>query len=139
MADKRIFVDTHGFYVWADSDDPAHRKAEVILRRSGRKFLTTEWIVVETVNLFVVRRKPHWADNLLDVLMGTDAVRVVPASTEQFQAARRLWRQYRDHGFPMTDCTSFAVMREMGVEDALTGDRHFRVMGFNPMLADRCR
>jgi predicted nucleic acid-binding protein len=136
MAGKRIFVDTHGFYVWADAADAAHGRAVAIVRESGRRFLTSEWVLVETVNLFVARRKPHWGERLFDFLRGTDAIGVVPASTEQFQAAGRLWHQYRDHPFPMTDCTSFAVMREAGIEDALTGDRHFRIMGFQPLLAD---
>ncbi len=29
-----------------------------------------------------------------------------------------------------TDCTSFAVMRELRLRDALTTDRHFTQMGF---------
>lgn len=38
--------------------------------------------------------------------------------------------------FSALDCTSFVVMREFGLTDVLTSDRHFRVMGFNPLLAD---
>ncbi|HMM42210.1 MAG TPA: hypothetical protein PKA95_09940 [Thermomicrobiales bacterium] len=34
----------------------------------------------------------------------------------------------------MTDCTSFAVMTERGLLDALTVDDHFRQAGFNPLM-----
>ncbi|MDD5260469.1 MAG: PIN domain-containing protein [Methylacidiphilales bacterium] len=136
MESRRIFVDTHGFYVWADTADPMHERAASLLRPIQRRFITTEWILIETVNLFVARRKAHWAAELLDFVAHTSALQIVPAASEQFQSACRLWEAYRDHAFPLTDCTSFVVMREFRLKDALTADGHFRVMGFNPMLAD---
>jgi predicted nucleic acid-binding protein len=43
---------------------------------------------------------------------------------------------YAEHALPFTACTSFVVMREYGLTDALTRDRPFRMMGFRPLLAD---
>ncbi len=136
MGNRRIFVDTHGFYVWADADDPLHERAVAYLNPLRRKFLTTDWILVETVNLFVARRKAHWVERLLDFAGGSAALHVVAAASGQFEAACRLWKSYADHAFPLTDCTSFVTMREHRLEDALTADRHFRAMGFDPLLAD---
>jgi predicted nucleic acid-binding protein len=34
---------------------------------------------------------------------------------------------------PLTDCTSFVVMKELRLKDALTTDRHFRQMGFHTL------
>jgi hypothetical protein len=48
----------------------------------------------------------------------------------RFDAARQLFFKYRDKKFSFTDCTSFAVMREIRLTQALTTDRHFRQMGY---------
>jgi uncharacterized protein len=34
----------------------------------------------------------------------------------------------------VTDCISFSLMRDHGITDALTADRHFEQAGFNPLL-----
>lgn len=136
MGGKPILVDTHGFYVWSDAESARHDYARKLVLRRDRRFVTTAWIVVETVNLFVARRQAHRVGPLLDFLDTTSAVQVLPASPEQFAEAKVLWRRFREHAFPLTDCTSFVVMRELGLKDALTADRHFRAMGFNPLLAD---
>ena len=136
MDRKPVFVDTHGFYVWSDSGHARHQQARELVFRRDRRFVTTAWIVVETVNLFVARKQAHWVEPLLDFLRATEALRVLEATAEQFQHAQLLWRKYRDHAFPLTDCISFVVMREQGLRDALTADRHFRTMGFNPLLVD---
>ena len=47
-----------------------------------------------------------------------------------------LFRKYHDQTFSFTDCTSFAVMRERSLTDAITRDQHFRIAGFN-LLPDR--
>jgi predicted nucleic acid-binding protein len=135
MATKPVFVGTHGFFVRADAARDKHACAASLLVHRDRRFVTTEWVVVETGNLFVVRRKPHWAEALFGMLSTTRAVQVIPAPSEHLSEAESLWMKFRDHAFPFTDCTSFVVMRELGLVDALTADRHFLAMGFNPMLA----
>ena len=38
--------------------------------------------------------------------------------------------RYADKDFSFTDCTSFAVMRELRLQKALTLDHHFAQMSF---------
>jgi predicted nucleic acid-binding protein len=44
--------------------------------------------------------------------------------------ARELFFRYRDKEFSFTDCTSFVVMRQLRIREALTTDRHFVQAGF---------
>ena len=41
-------------------------------------------------------------------------------------ANRRFWS--------FTDCVSFSLMHELGLQDCLTTDHHFRQAGFKPLL-----
>jgi len=46
-----------------------------------------------------------------------------------------LYHQRPDKQWSLTDCISFVVMRDRGMSEALTGDRHFEQAGFRPLLA----
>ena len=46
------------------------------------------------------------------------------------ELARSIFVRYRDKDFSFTDCTSFAVMRQLRLTEVLTLDDHFSQMGF---------
>lgn len=45
------------------------------------------------------------------------------------EKARKAFFRFRDKSYSFTDCTSFVVMQELRLKEALTTDRHFRQMG----------
>ena len=47
-------------------------------------------------------------------------------------AAWQIFLDYEDQDFSFTDCSSFALMRLMGIQDAFAFDAHFLAMSFNP-------
>ena len=136
MAKAAVFIDTNGFYSWLSSDDARHRKAVRFFTSTERPLVTTDWIIGETCNLFVARRVPRLARILFEALERSVSIHQTSIGADRFDRARDLFLKYEEHAFPLTDCTSFVVMRELGLKDALTADRHFRTMGFNPLLAD---
>ena len=48
--------------------------------------------------------------------------------------AWEIFARYDDKDFSFTDCTSFAVMRQLGITTALTFDDHFEQFGFTRVL-----
>jgi predicted nucleic acid-binding protein len=136
MASQVKFLDTHGFFAWLNSEDPQHARVVKLFTTGDGPYLTTDWIVGETCNLLVARRRPHLVRRLFQALDKSCVIDRIAIDESRFQAARALFERFEKHAFPLTDCTSFVVMREFRLKDALTADRHFRIMGFNPILAD---
>ncbi len=123
-----LFVDTWGWLALADAKDPAHARADET-RRAGRSLITTDYVLDETFTRLFARCGFALARRFRDALMEAAALsqltleRITP---ERFDAAYRMRVRYR--GKPdvsFTDFTSFVVMRELGIRDALTGDAHF--------------
>lgn len=61
-------------------------------------------------------------------------VEIVPVSEDLFQRGLRFYEERQDKGWTLTDCTSFVVMRDANITDALTGDHHFEQAGFRVLL-----
>jgi predicted nucleic acid-binding protein len=63
-------------------------------------------------------------------------VELVPLGDELLTGGVELYRDRPDKYWSLTDCISFVVMTELGVTDALTGDRHFKQAGFSLLLPE---
>ena len=53
---------------------------------------------------------------------------------DQFDRARAFFVKHADHDYSFTDCTSFEVMGERGIREALSKDAHFGEAGFRSLL-----
>ena len=67
---------------------------------------------------------------------GSQRLRWERIDGDRFERGRELFFQYRDKEFSFTNCTSFVVMRELRMTDALTTDAHFRQAGFHSIPDD---
>jgi len=137
MASREIFVDTSGLYALVDRKDahhPAARAAVERLLRSGRRLLATDYVVVETVNLANARSGSGVAIRVLDLLEQSAGIRIEWIGAERFDMTKTFFRKHADHAYSFTDCTSFVVMRELKLSQALTSDRHFTQAGFEALL-----
>ena len=59
---------------------------------------------------------------------------VVEIDAERLSQALDLFASRPDKDWGLVDCASFVVMRERGLADALTADRHFEQAGFRALL-----
>jgi predicted nucleic acid-binding protein len=56
--------------------------------------------------------------------------RIFPISPQLFREARKMYERHSDKAWSLTDCSSFLLMRELGIQNALTFDHHFEQAGF---------
>jgi predicted nucleic acid-binding protein len=131
---KAIFVDTAGWLACADSADPDHLRscaARDAALEGGQTLITTDFVVDETLTLIRFRLGLRAADSWWQQIDRSSRLRWERVDADRFEKAHHLFFRYRDKDFSFTDCTSFAIMREIRVTNALTTDRHFRQMGFH--------
>jgi predicted nucleic acid-binding protein len=135
---REVLFDTSGFFALMDRSDPTHLKASkwVSAQRGRVRPLTTEWIVGETCNLLVDRKRPHLVSRFLDYIERSEALLVINPDEMLVASAREFIRRQAEHGYSFVDCLSFCLMRERTVRDALTTDGHFRQAGFSALLVD---
>lgn len=130
---KALFVDTAGWMACADAADPAHdaaRAARDTALEAGRFLVTTDYVVDETLTLVRMRLGIGAAENWWAQVEGSPRVRHEAIDALRAEKARAVMFRHRDKDYSFTDCTSFVVMRDLRLKDALTTDRHFRQMGF---------
>jgi predicted nucleic acid-binding protein len=135
---KRVFVDTAGWIACADAADPAHADAAAArdaILAAGGLLVTTDYVVDETLTLLRYRLSLDAAERWWRQVEGSTRVRWESLSPERLERARALFFRYSDKSFSFTDCTSFVIMREMRLTQALTTDRHFRQMKFDVVPA----
>jgi predicted nucleic acid-binding protein len=134
---KTVFIDTSFIIALHNLSDPYHGKAKdllTILENTQRPQLTTTAVLLELGDGFA--RKSRWdliasffADAFVDPMLEIQPVDVpLVARAKDFRNSRP------DKDWGLTDCVSFVVMAERGLEEALTADRHFQQAGFRALL-----
>ncbi|WP_428276155.1 type II toxin-antitoxin system VapC family toxin [Candidatus Palauibacter sp.] len=128
-----MFVDTSAWYPLADVAHPDHAAIAEALRvraRQGVSVVTSNLVVAETHALLLRRAGRHVALAFLDAVRQPPN-RIEPATPEREDVAVDEWiRRFGDQDFSLADAASFAIMSELGIEEALTLDRHFGTAGF---------
>lgn len=130
---KPLFADTSFYIALLDPRDVAHDFAVAWSERSFR-VVSTEFVVMELGSFFSRRMHRRLFGQLFQRVQGDPGTKVVPASRVLVSAGARLFMEHEDKEWSLTDCTSFATMRQRRLEDALTVDHHFEQAGFRALL-----
>lgn len=136
---RSVFVDTSAWYALIDRRDQDHdRTAELVsgFVRNGVRLVSTDYVLDESYTLARARSGTEAALRLMDLVEQTSALDLEWIGSERFGRAERLFRRYDDQPFSFTDCTSFVVMEERELTEAITRDEHFRIAGFR-LLPER--
>ena len=134
-----IFLDTAYVNALMNTRDQWHDVAmqwERQLAVDKRRLVTTEFVLVEIADGLAAVRFRAQAVQVVTTLQASPLVEIVPATSHLFTAALALYRSRADKDWCLTDCTSFVVMSERSLSDALTTDDHFRQAGFRALLLE---
>ncbi|MGQ9804371.1 MAG: type II toxin-antitoxin system VapC family toxin [Anaerolineae bacterium] len=132
-----IFVDTSAFLAVIDRDDRFHPQAREVWEEwlsRGAILITSNYVVLETTAL-LQNRIGMKAVGLFhtDVLPVIQQEWIEPDLHHRAVAALLAARR-RD--LSLVDCTSFELMRHLGIRVAFTFDRHFAEQGFEVLAPE---
>ncbi|MEO7298178.1 MAG: PIN domain-containing protein [Verrucomicrobiota bacterium] len=131
---KAVFADTFFFVALLNEKDAAHEQAQAFSEDDTRPFVTTAWILTEVADGCTTVQEREAFLQLLSLLRESPDVTIVPPNDPLFEQGIGLFAQRLDKEWSLTDCISFAVMSEMKLSEALTGDHHFEQAGFRALL-----
>jgi predicted nucleic acid-binding protein len=128
------FLDSAYVIALTSVRDQDHARALALADEyDGEPLLTTDAVLLEIGNA-LARRNRSAATAMIQRLLAADHVSVVRLTPELFERAFSLYSTHRDKEWGLTDCISFVVMRDEGMADALTSDRHFVQAGFRALM-----
>jgi predicted nucleic acid-binding protein len=128
-----LFVDTSAWCALADDADPDHAAVATCIRANRGRLVTSTFVFDETVTH--LRYHVGWraAQALGEEIMGGRIAPLIRITADDEHAAWAIFLRYRDHRLSFTDCTSFAVMRRLKLDVAVTLDDDFRSFGMTCM------
>ncbi|MEH2180648.1 type II toxin-antitoxin system VapC family toxin [Nostoc sp.] len=129
-----LLFDTSGLLCYVHSGEPEHQKAVEFLDSVSRS-LTHSYVLAEFITLAQVRRFPRTEalQFIIDLLENPD-IETVWVYELLYQEAVKLLMARQDKTYSLCDAVSFVLMRQRGVTEALTTDRHFEQEGFRRLL-----
>ena len=135
-----VFADTGYWIALLNPGDDLHARAtELSITLEEQVIITTEMVWTEFLN-HVTGWGSHmcWAAAQAVTEWRNDPnVEVIEQSGRQFEAALARYQSRLDQAWSLVDCSSFIVMEERGIRDALAFDRHFEQAGFTPLLREK--
>lgn len=127
---ERVFVDTSAWFAYMNRADPDHHRVRSTIDALKGALVTSDYVFDELVTLALVRSGHAVAVAVGKVLLDPAQVSMERVTPADHASAWTLFQQRPDKDYSFTDCTSFAIMRRLGVEKAVTTDLHFRQEGF---------
>lgn len=124
-----ILVDTSAYYALKDKDDTFHSDALQFVEANTHPMVTTNLIVIETLNLVKCRLGYQHAVEIGKKMFDPEIINVIKITDEDIIEAWKIFQQYDDKGYSFTDCTSFTVMERLRIPSVFAFDEHFRQHG----------
>jgi predicted nucleic acid-binding protein len=137
---RLVFADAVYWIAFVRPNDPWSEAAErVATALEGTHIVTTDEVLSEFLAALAsggehLRRR---AVEMVRLLLADPDVTVLPQSRESFVGGLDLYERRLDKGYSLVDCISMKAMRDRGIREILTNDRHFSQEGFASLLSPK--
>ena len=134
---QKIFVDTVAWIALINLSDTLHSRARQImgdLRLQKSMLLTTEFVFLEVADALSAPDIRMKTVAFLNGLQKLAILEIEPSNSALFAQGWDLYSQRPDKEWSLTDCISFAVMKQEQTTHAFTSDHHFEQAGFVTLI-----
>ncbi|MFN9859608.1 MAG: type II toxin-antitoxin system VapC family toxin [Pseudanabaena sp.] len=133
---KKILIDTSAWAAISDNKDRHHASALNFIKKINGKYklITTNYVLDETYKLLLMNagyQSTIAFKQRIDMMVASQVLEIVWIDDA---IANRSWQIFTkfnvDKEWSFTDCTSYAVMKQLNIAEAFILDHHFAQMGF---------
>ena len=129
-----MLLDTSGLYCFFDDSDLRHKDA-VALFQAADVLLTHDYVLAEFIPLCQTRGlNRNKTLEFIRVLLANQLIEIIWTNESDYLQALSLLQARADKTYSLCDAVSFVLMRERGILEALTTDKHFTQEGFIRLL-----
>lgn len=128
---KRVFVDTSAWYAYINALDPDHGRVQGALDGLEARLITSNFVFDEVVTLCRYRLGHRTAVRAGKILLDGSVLDLIRVMPEDERSAWSTFQSRKDKAYSFTDCTSFELMRRLGLREAVALDADFRQEGFD--------
>jgi len=134
-----LFIDTSGWGNLFDSSQPYHFQAtEIYLsaKAEDQKVITTNYVIVELVSLLIspLRVPRQKIIQFISGLKLSPYLKIIHIDASLDDQAWQFFQKHQDKDWSLVDCSSFVIMNQINIAEALTSDHHFEQAGFIRLL-----
>ena len=134
---RLVFVDS-GYWVAVINrlDELRERALHIDAELGDHRKVTSEMVLIEVLNHFSSggESSRRAAVEVIKEFNAAPDIDVIPLTSAQFAQAFDRYGSRLDQSWSLVDCSSFVLMEELGIRDALAHDVDFVQAGFNALL-----
>ncbi|MEH2271706.1 MAG: VapC toxin family PIN domain ribonuclease [Nostoc sp.] len=136
---NKVFIDTSGWANLFIATESYHEQAKQWFqhkRQQNQAMVTTNYVVIELVALMnsPLRVPRPQLFKYVEAVRTAPYINLIYIEQTIDSAAWELLKTREDKAWSLVDSTSFIVMQQLGIKEALTTDRHFEQAGFLRLL-----
>ncbi len=128
-----IFIDTGAFisrYIAKDEHHTSSVRFWDQLRDLRERLFTSNFVLDETITLLGRRGGYSFAAEKARKFYTSKVLTILRPTIEHEQKAVAVFEKYADQKISFTDCTSFVLMKQHGIDKVFSFDGHFVYAGY---------
>ncbi len=124
----KVFIDTSAFCALAIPKDQNNSNAKAIhtkLQEQKAIIYTSDYVLDESYTLLKMRGSHTTSVKFMDEI-GKSHINILRIDEHIETAAKTIFRKFEDKRLSFTDCTSFVLINQFGIEAVFAFDEHFK-------------
>jgi uncharacterized protein len=134
-----LFIDTSGWASLFVIREPHHAQSRQLFTQATQQnhtIITSNYIISELVALLhsPLRQPRSRVFEIVNAIRHAAYIQTIHIDTAIDQAAWELCQNRPDKPWSLVDCSSFIIMQQLNIQQALTTDHHFEQAGLIRLL-----